>query len=69
MVSSYTQLLARRYEGKLDDRLRTSSSATLWTAPTNADLINDLLAYSRVGTRARPCADRPEPSSTRRAPT
>ncbi len=52
MVSSFTQLLARRYGDQLDERRPTSSSAYAVDGATRMQqLINDLLAYSRVGTR------------------
>ena len=53
MVASYVQLLERRYKGRLDERGRRVHRLTPWTAPPHAALINDLLAYSRVGTRGQ----------------
>ena len=54
MISSYTQLLAKRYEGRLDDKAQKYVHYAVDGAVRMQTLINDLLAYSRVGTRGRP---------------
>lgn len=54
MVSSYTQLLARRYADRLDDDAREFIRFAVDGATRMQQLINDLLEYSRVGTRTRP---------------
>ncbi len=54
MVASYTQLLAQRYEGQLDDKAQKYIGYAVDGAVRMQRLINDLLEYSRVNTRAQP---------------
>ena len=53
MISSYTQLLAQRYEGQLDEKAHKYISYAVDGAVRMQGLINDLLAYSRVNTRGK----------------
>jgi PAS domain S-box-containing protein len=51
MVGSYTQLLQRRYADRLDDDAKEFLRYAQEGATRMRDLIDDLLTYSRLGTR------------------
>jgi len=53
-VSGCVQLLAQRYQGRLDTRADDLIGHAVSGASRMQQLINDLLVYSRVGTRGRP---------------
>ncbi len=53
MVSSYTQLLAKRYKGRLDSDADDFISYAVAGCHRMQDLIHDLLAYSRAGSNTK----------------
>ncbi|MEW6418146.1 MAG: ATP-binding protein [Nitrospirota bacterium] len=53
MISSYVQLIERRYKGKLDRDANEFINFASEGASRMQRMINDLLAYSRVGTRGK----------------
>ncbi len=59
MITSYTQLIVKRYHDKLDSDARDFMGFAVDGAHRMQRLINDLLAYSRVGTRGKPMQETP----------
>jgi len=67
MVSSYTQLLMRRYGDRLDGDAMEFTAYIVDGATRMKQLIEDLLAYSRVGTKGKEFRPVPVESTLRRA--
>ncbi|MFV9689938.1 MAG: sensor histidine kinase [Desulfobacteria bacterium] len=55
MIRSYMQLLSQRYKGKLDSDADDFIGFAVNGASRMQTLIQDLLTYSRIGTRGNPC--------------
>ena len=60
MITSYTELLKKRYSSGFDDDANEFMTFIVDGASRMKQLINDLLAYSRVGTKRKP----PEPTDS-----
>ena len=60
MISSYLQLLQRRYQGQIDEKADKYIYFAVDGAARMQVLINDLLEFSRVTTRA----EEPEPTDS-----
>ncbi|MEE8359163.1 MAG: ATP-binding protein [Candidatus Hydrothermarchaeales archaeon] len=54
MVASYVQLIERKYKDKLDKDAEDFIAFAVDGATRMREMINDLLAYSRVGTKGKP---------------
>jgi signal transduction histidine kinase len=55
-IASFTQLLAKRYADKLDDKAREFIAFAVDGSKRMQTLINDLLSFSRVGTQGKALA-------------
>ena len=69
MVSSYTQLLAKRYKGRLDSYADEFIAFAVDGCNRMQGLIQDLLAYSRAGTSERELRKVPSENALRKALT
>jgi PAS domain S-box-containing protein len=67
MVASYTQLLSRRYKGKLDAEADEFIAFAVDGAGRMQRLIQDLLAFSRVGTKGQELLDTSSEDALRQA--
>jgi PAS domain S-box-containing protein len=54
MVASYTELLAERYRGRLDEKADKYITYAVSGAKRMQQLVDDLLSYSRIGTQGKP---------------
>lgn len=54
MISSFVQLLAKRYEGRLDAKADELIAFAVDGTQRMRQLIDDLLRYSRIGTHGKP---------------